>query len=91
MNVEVIFKKDRHLRHRHLLSTLKLLSLIYPEVKKVYKLCSIIMKEQPEEFIPQEIKIPVVSSLGIKAVIRIGDPDYSLFSVYQSQDTFIEF
>jgi len=35
------------------------------------------MKSATHEFIPSKIKIPVVSSLGIKAVIKLGEIDYS--------------
>jgi hypothetical protein len=45
---------------------------MYPEVNKVKKLSALLFGSIEKEYIPQEIKIPVVSSLGIKAVIKIG-------------------
>jgi hypothetical protein len=42
--IDATFKKDPYLRHKHLLQTFDLLSTIYPEVKKVKKLTSVIMK-----------------------------------------------
>ena len=50
---------------------------MYPEVKKVFKLADIFMKSAPHDFVPSKIKIPVVSSLGIKAVIKLGKIDYT--------------
>ena len=35
------------------------------------------MKGEPDEYIASEIKVPVVSSLGIKAVIQISEIDHS--------------
>jgi hypothetical protein len=35
------------------------------------------MKSVAQDFIPTEIRIPVVSTLGIKAIIKIGDVDYT--------------
>jgi hypothetical protein len=42
--IEVTLKKDIHMRQEHLIRTLDLLATVYPEVKKVKKLASIIMK-----------------------------------------------
>lgn len=64
---------------------------MYPEVKKVQKLAAIIMKSSPNEFVPSKIKIPVVSSLGIKAVIKLGEIDYSPHSVEQDAALFKDF
>ena len=68
------------MKHKHLLQTFELLSTIYPEIKKVKKLASVIMKSVPQDYVPTEIKIPVVSTLGIKAIIKIGDIDYTPLS-----------
>ena len=62
---------------------------MYPEVKKVQKLAAIIMKSAPPEFVPSNIKIPVVSSLGIKAVIKLGEIDYSRHSEDQDANLFL--
>lgn len=35
------------------------------------------MKGVQSDYVPAEIKIPVVSTLGIKAIIKIGEVDYS--------------
>ena len=44
-----------------------------------------------EDFIPTEIKIPVVSSLGIKAIIKIGEIDYTPMSQALASSIFLEF
>ena len=62
---------------------------MYGEVKKVRKLAAIIMKSAPNEFVPSKIKIPVVSSLGIKAVIKLGEIDYSPHSKEQEAALFL--
>lgn len=49
-------------------------------MKKVKKLSAILMSEVASEFIPSEIKIPVVSTLGIKAIIKIEEIDYTPFT-----------
>jgi hypothetical protein len=41
------------------------------------------MQSEGENWIPSEIKIPVVSSLGIKAVVKIEDIDYTTFTAKQ--------
>jgi hypothetical protein len=43
------------------------------------------------DFIPKEIKIPVVSSLGIKAIIKIGDIDYTPMSKKEAESSFRQF
>jgi hypothetical protein len=57
---------------------------MYPEVKKVKKLMSYIMGNISIDFIPSEIKIPIMSSLGIKAVIKIEEIDHTPFSKYET-------
>ena len=64
---------------------------MYPEVKKAKKLTSIIMKSVGSDFIPSEIKIPVLSSLGIKAIIKIGQTDYTPMSKEQAEEVFLKF
>jgi hypothetical protein len=64
---------------------------VYPEVKKAKKLTSIIMKSVGSDFIPSEIKIPVLSSLGIKAIIKIGQTDYTPMSKEQAEEIFLKF
>lgn len=64
---------------------------MYPEVKKAKKLTSIIMKSVGSDFIPSEIKIPVLSSLGIKAIIKIGQTDYTPMSKEQAEEIFLKF
>ena len=70
---------------------MELLSTIYPEVKKVRKLAAILMQSQHGEWIPSEIKIPVVSSLGIKAVVKIGEVDYTPFREKEAMELFMDF
>ena len=53
---------------------------MYPEVHKVKKLSALLFGQVNKEYIPEEIKIPVVSSLGIKAVIKLGELDYNKLS-----------
>ena len=67
------------MRQRHILKLLELLSTLYPEVKKVRKLVQLILQTAEQTMIPSEIKIPVVSSFVIKAVIKIGDIDHTQF------------
>ena len=64
---------------------------MYPEVKKAKKLTSIIMKSVGSDFIPSEIKIPVLSSLGIKAIIKIGQTDYTPMSKEEAEEIFLKF
>lgn len=49
------------------------------------------MQSEGENWIPSEIKIPVVSSLGIKAVVKIEDIDYTTFTEKQELQTFHTF
>jgi|TARA_B110000285_G_scaffold219926_1_gene271140 hypothetical protein len=83
LSIDVTLNQERHLQQTHILQALELLATIYPEVKKVKKLAGIIMQSEGENWIPSEIKIPVVSSLGIKAVVKIEDIDYTTFTAKQ--------
>lgn len=49
------------------------------------------MNSQIDDFVVREIKVPVVSSLGIKAVIQIGEVDYTQFSDQQTENIFTKF
>ena len=89
--IDVSLQHDNHLNQSHILKTLELLSTIYPEVKKVRKLAAILMQSQHGEWIPSEIKIPVVSSLGIKAVVKIGEVDYTPFREKEAMEVFMDF
>lgn len=60
-------------------------------MKKVKKLTSVIMKSVPQDYVPTEIKIPVVSTLGIKAIIKIADIDYTPLSQSEAASIFLEF
>ena len=42
---------------------------VVSEVRKVAKLARVLMNSEMDEYVVREIKVPVVSSLGIKAVI----------------------
>lgn len=55
------------------------------------KLARVLMNSQMDDFVVREIKVPVVSSLGIKAVIQIGEVDYSPFSAKQTENIFNKF
>lgn len=91
LSIDVTLNQERHLQQTHILQALELLATIYPEVKKVKKLAGIIMQSEGENWIPSEIKIPVVSSLGIKAVVKIEDIDYTTFTAKQELQTFHTF
>jgi hypothetical protein len=41
--------------------------------------------------LPTEIKIPVLSTLGIKAIIKIGDIDYTPLSEGEAASISLEF
>ena len=71
LTLDVQLRRDPFLRQTHLLKTLELLSTVHPEIKKIKKLVDIIMDQTTEDFIPCEIKIPVISTLGIKAIVQI--------------------
>lgn len=60
-------------------------------MKKVTKLARVLMNSQMDDFVVREIKVPVVSSLGIKAVIQIGEVDYTPFSAKQTEEIFKKF
>ena len=44
-----------------------------------------------DDYVVREIKVPVVSSLGIKAVIQIGDVNYTTFTSQQTETIFQKF
>ena len=69
LSIDVQLRREQYLRQSHLFQILGLLSTIYPEVKKVTKLARVLMNSQMDDYVVREIKVPVVSSLGIKAVI----------------------
>jgi len=75
----------------HMLQILELISSLYPEVKKVKKLLEVITTDQNATFIPKQIKIPVVSSLGIKAVVQIGEINDTPFSSEEHETIFGDF
>ena len=49
------------------------------------------MQSEGDQWIPREIKIPVVSSLGIKAVVKIEDIDHTPFAEKEELQTFHRF
>jgi hypothetical protein len=79
------------LRQSHIFEILGLLSTLYPEVRKVAKLARVLMNSEMDEYVAREIKVPVVSSLGIKAVIQIGDVDHTQFTAEQASEIFHKF
>lgn len=91
LSIDVNLRKEESLFQIQIIETLNLLSILYPEVKKAKKLASIIMGSFNTNFIPYEIKIPVLSSLGIKAVIQIGKIDHTPFIPEESDHLFQSF
>lgn len=89
--IDVSMREERFMRQRHILKLLELLSTLYPEVKKVRKLIQLILQTAEQTMIPSEIKIPVVSSFGIKAVIKIGDIDHTEFQPDETQRIFVDY
>lgn len=55
------------------------------------KLARVLMNSDMDEYVAREIKVPVVSSLGIKAVIQIGDVDHKQFTTEQTTEIFHKF
>ena len=49
------------------------------------------MKSINTDYIPSEIKIPLLSSLGIKAIIKIGQTDYSPLGKLEAEEIFKKF
>ena len=49
------------------------------------------MKGIQTDFVPSQIKIPVVSTLGIKAIIKIAEVDYKPMSDSVASSIFLEF
>lgn len=61
------------------------------EVRKVAKLARVLMDSEMDDYVVREIKVPVVSSLGIKAVIQIGEVDHTPFTAEQTAEIFQKF
>lgn len=91
MSIEVTLRKEASVNKRHIYQTLSLLSTLYPEVKKAKRLSAIIMGSSGIDYIPCEIKIPVVSTLGIKAIIQISPVNYTRFSDQEAYQFFESF
>ena len=49
------------------------------------------MDQTTEDFIPCEIKIPVISTLGIKAIVQIDQVDSTAFTHDETHDQFAGF
>ena len=80
LSIDVILKQTQFVKYTQILKALQLLATMYPEVKKVKNLMRLLVDQINPDYIPCEIKIPVVSSLGIKAVIKISEINHTPFS-----------
>ena len=76
------------MKYTQILKALQMLATMYPEVKKVKNLMRLLVDEVRQDYIPSEIKIPVVSSLGIKAIIKISEVDFTPFSQMETRHIF---
>jgi len=91
LSIDVQLRRERHMKQSHIFEILELLSTIYPEVRKVTKLARVLMNSEMDEYVASEIKVPVVSSLGIKAVVQIGQVDHAPFSDGRADEIFLRF
>lgn len=76
--VDVTTNLNSALKTKHLRVLLDLLSTVYPEVAKMAGLANKLLQDMNS--LVREIKVPVVTSLGIKAVVLIEDIDYQRLS-----------
>jgi hypothetical protein len=71
--IDVSLRREKLLSLNHLILLTQVLCLIYPEIKKAKKFLKVLISICGLDFIPDIIKVPVMSSLGIKAIIKIND------------------
>ena len=89
LSIDVAFRGEPYLRKSHLLQILELLATIYPEVRKICKLAHVIMMSEPDDSLMiSEIKLPVMTSLGIKAVVQISEVCHDPFDEQKLDDLF---
>ena len=76
MTIDVMLRRENKIGLHHLQMIISILSQIYPEIKKAHKFIKLLQNYAADGFIPETIKIPIVSSLGIKAIIKVGEIDH---------------